>query len=82
MKRSATVLIIPVLSLLLAGAFAPQPSATAAPTPSSPRTATGWVFYLVNTVTANPWAQMPAPRPGDRVKPAAPSPTFESILTD
>ena len=82
MKRSATVLIIPVLSLLLAGVFAPQSSAPAAATPRSPRTATGWVFYLVNTVTRNPWAEMSAPRPRDRMKPADPSPAFESILTD
>ena len=80
MKRSATVLIIPVLSLLLAGVFAPRPSAPAPPTPSSPRTAAGWVFYLVNTVTGHSWAEMSAP--SDRVKPAAPPPTFESILTD
>ena len=82
MKRSATVLIIPVLSLLLAGVFAPRPSAPALPTPRSPRTATGWVFYLVNTVTGNSWAEMSALRPGDSAKPADPSPTFESILTD
>ena len=82
MKRSATVLIVPVLSLLLAGAFAPRPSAPAAPTPSRPGTATGWVFYLVNTVTGNPWAGVPAPRPGDTVPPPNPSPAFDSILTD
>lgn len=82
MKRSATVLIIPVLSLLLAGVFAPQPSAPAPPATSSPRTAAGWVFYLVSTVTGIPWAEMSAPRPRGRVKPADPSPTFESILTD
>ncbi len=82
MKRSATVLIIPVLSLLLAGVFAPRPSAPALPTPRSPRTAAGWVFYLVNTVTGNSWAEMSAPRPSDIVKPADASPAIESTFTD
>ncbi len=82
MKRSATVLIIPVLSLLLAGVFAPQPSATAVPFPSSPRTAAGWVFYLVNTVTGNPWAETTTFRPRGNLRPADSSPAFEPILTD
>jgi len=71
-----------VLSLLLAGAFAPQPGAPAVPTPANPRTASGWVFYLVNTVTGSPWAEMSLPRPGGSIKPASPSSSFESIFTD
>ena len=81
MKRSATVLIVPVLSLLLAGAFAPQ-SSVPAPTPDGPRIATGWVFYLVNTLTGSPWAEMTEPRRSDAAKPAESSPAFESILMD
>ncbi len=82
MKRSATVLIIPVLSLLLAGVFAPQASVPASPTPSTPRTANGWVFYLVNTVTGNLRDEMTLPRPSGSVKPASSSLSFEPILTD
>ena len=82
MKRSATVLIIPVLSLLLAGVFAPRSSAPALPFPSSPRTATGWVFYLVSTVTENPGAETTTSRPRGNLQPADSSPAFESILTD